>query len=203
MSDDTPSTKQRIVDVTRRQLDARGVANFTIQGVADELGKTKQAVLYWFPSKSALLREALFDAIEAESDVLVAAVERADDAAEAIENFMRDGYAHHRDNISRFRLMYLTAQTERALDDLIQPEMAAERIYPVTSRFYSALEQKLRADPAFPAGVDARNFAVSLHMCVLGHACMRGSMDAVGDDFRQTFEEMIDAMLGVLTRSLR
>lgn len=95
------------------------------------------------------------------------------------------------------------AQAERSLSDLVEPQMAAERVYPVTSRFYSALEAKLTADPSFPADVDARNFAVSLHMNVVGHACMRGAMDAIGDEFRQTFEAMIDAMLGVLTRPLR
>ena len=196
---DQPSTKDLILDVTRRQVDERGLSSLTIQGVADELGITKQAVLYWFPSKGALLRELFLEAIAAESEVLVAAVERAEGAAEAIENFLRDGYAYHRNHIPKFRLTYVLSQVESRVQDLMDPEVAAERVYPVTDRFYTALEKKLAHDPAFPDDVNPRNFAVSLHMTLLGHACVRGSMDAMGDEFRQTFEEMIDAMLGVLT----
>ena len=74
--------------------------------------------------------------------------------------------------------------------------------YPVTSRIYDALEAKFRSDPAFPADVEPRNFAVSLHMALLGHVCGHGLMDAIDDQFKQTFEEMLDAMLGVLTHGL-
>ena len=53
-----------------------------------------------------------------------------------------------------------------------------------------------------PADVDPRNFSVSLHMTLLGHVCVHGLMDAIDDQFKQTFEEMLAAMLGVLTHEL-
>lgn len=202
MTDDQQSTRQRILRVTRELLHDRGLSHLTIQGVADELGLTKQAVLYWFPSKNRLLQELFFEAVEAESNVLTAAVENTEGAAQAMEAFLREGLAYYRENLPRFRLTYLLVQLERSVQELIDPEEAEERLYPVTGRIYGALEEKFRADPRFPDQVDPRDFAVSLHMSLLGHVCMLGVQEATGDSFRQTFEAMIDSMLGVLEHGL-
>lgn len=195
--------RQRVLDVTRERLGSEGLAHLTIQGVADALGVTKQAVLYWFPSRNALLRELFFEGIEAESAVLVAAAERSESAAEAIERFLREGFAHHKRALGTFRLTYLVGQLERSVHDLIDPTMAEERLYPVTSRAYAALEARLEEDPAFPRHVNARTFAVSLHMTLLGHVLMYGLTEATGDSFRQPFEDMLDASLAVLREGLR
>jgi AcrR family transcriptional regulator len=198
---DPPSTRDRILDVTRRQLFENGMSRLTLQSIADEIGVTKQAVLYWFPSKTVLLRELFVEALEAEAAVLTRAVEDSEDAAGAIENFLRRGMAYHREHLPRFRLTYLVAQIDPSISSLTDEDGQA-RIYAATTRLYDSLEAKLAQAPGFPGTVNARNFGVSLHMSLLGHVCLHGSMEALGDSFKQTFDEMLDALAGILRTAL-
>jgi AcrR family transcriptional regulator len=191
------------LNVTRRLVADDGLAQMTIQRVAQELGVTKQAVLYWFPSRNILLQELLFEGVDAESDALVRTVEGVTGAATVVACFVRGSFTYYRSTLPTFRLMYLAGQLERDAKELVDPELAARRLYPVTSKIYDVLQQRFESDPAFPPEVNARNFAVSLHMAVVGHACVCGLMDAVDDDFRQSFDDMLEAFIGVLTAGLR
>lgn len=196
------STDQRILDVARNQVMSRGMARFTLQGVADELDVTKQAVLYWFPKKTLLLQELFFEALETEAEVLTKAVEDASDAVEAVEFFLKRGLQYHKENVPRFRLSYLVAQVDRSVSGLAS-SADQTRVHQATKCLYDSLEQKFRNHPGFPEHVNPRNFAVSLHMSLLGHVCMYGAMEALDDKFKQTFEAMIDATIGVISEGLQ
>ena len=195
------STRIRILEVTRTQLMERGLSRLTVKGVADELGLTKQAVLYWFPTKTLLLQEIFIEALELEAEVLRAAVVEAEDARDAVRCFLEKGLAYHKANLPRFRLSYLVTQVDGKITALVDEE-SSQRIYAATTRLYDALEEAFAAAPGFPAGVNPRNFGVSLHMALLGHACIFGSMEALGDSFKQTFEEMVEALTAVLVRGI-
>ena len=48
-------TSDRILDAALAQFGRRGYEATSLDALAAELGLTKQAILYWFPSKEALL----------------------------------------------------------------------------------------------------------------------------------------------------
>jgi AcrR family transcriptional regulator len=50
-----PRTSDRILDAALAQFGRRGYEATSLDALAAELGLTKQAILYWFPSKEALL----------------------------------------------------------------------------------------------------------------------------------------------------
>ncbi len=50
-----PRTSDRILDAALTQFGRRGYEATSLDALAAELGLTKQAILYWFPSKEALL----------------------------------------------------------------------------------------------------------------------------------------------------
>ena len=67
------STSDRILDAALASFGSRGYEATSLDALAESLGVRKQSILYWFPSKEALL-EALIDRSAAE---LAAALEAA------------------------------------------------------------------------------------------------------------------------------
>ena len=55
----TRPTADRIADVALAAFGTRGFEATSLDAIAGELGMTKQAVLYWFPSKVALLEAVI------------------------------------------------------------------------------------------------------------------------------------------------
>ena len=50
-------TREAILDRAARIISETGAASLTFQTLGETLGVTKQAIIYWFPSKSDLARE--------------------------------------------------------------------------------------------------------------------------------------------------
>ncbi len=71
MSPDEATTADRILDAALVSFGSRGYDASSLDALAEALGLRKQSILYWFPSKEALL-EALIDRSAAE---LAAALE--------------------------------------------------------------------------------------------------------------------------------
>jgi AcrR family transcriptional regulator len=67
-----PTTSERILDAALLQFGTRGYEATSLDAVASDLGIRKQTILYWFPSKEALL-DAVIDRSAAE---LAATLER-------------------------------------------------------------------------------------------------------------------------------
>lgn len=67
-----PTTSERILDAALLQFGTRGYEATSLDAVAADLGIRKQTILYWFPSKEALL-DAVIDCCAAE---LAATLER-------------------------------------------------------------------------------------------------------------------------------
>src|SRR2546421_1782792 len=92
---DGPSTRERVVDVALSSFAARGFEATSLDDVDAELGVTKQTVLYYHPSKDALLGAVIERSVAELAAVLRAAgrrgVERGEPLQEVVDALFRIG----------------------------------------------------------------------------------------------------------------
>ena len=92
---DGPSTRERVVEVALSSFAARGFEATSLDDVAAELGVTKQTVLYYHPSKDALLGAVIERSVAELAAVLREAgrrgVERGDPLQEVVDALFRIG----------------------------------------------------------------------------------------------------------------
>lgn len=104
-------TRQRILDAAVDQFGARGVDAVSLDEIARDVGVRKQTVLYWFPSKDALV-DAVLEAVAAELVVVIDAAVRSapDDPLERIDAVVRAAF---RPAVRRPALLGLVREVSR------------------------------------------------------------------------------------------
>ena len=63
-------TREAILETAARLISETGAASLTFQTLGDTLGVSKQAIIYWFPSKADLTRALVIPALELEADAV-------------------------------------------------------------------------------------------------------------------------------------
>jgi AcrR family transcriptional regulator len=199
-------TREAILATAARIITQTGAASLTFQTLGETLGVTKQAIIYWFPSKSDLARELIVPALELEADAVASAVEGATSARDAIELFLRALVAFHSADLGRFRMIYVAAQFDPETWQVSEVPKFSDRIHVATSRMYGALEAVLQKAPdlADPAG--ARRAAVATHMAGIGALTMLSLADVIDDPLAHPVDKLVDTLvaltLGQLLRQL-
>jgi AcrR family transcriptional regulator len=186
------AAQEQILNVAREIVAEGGPVALSFDAIAKRMGKTKQAVLYWYPTKAALLAALFLPALEAEVAVAEDALIAAEGRGDAIARFVREVAAFHLGDLDRFRMMYLMPQTARGgVREADRPLM--QDIHPITDRLYTALAHHLGG-----ACADARREAVAVHGAVLGLVLMFALADAVNDPLKHAEEGMIAALIASL-----
>lgn len=188
------NTKGQILTIAREILASDGLAALSFDAIARRLGRTKQTVLYWYPTKQALLAALFVPWLEAEADIAAQAVSSAPSRDEAIGAFVRALADYHLGDLDRFRLMYLLPQTIPQGAAQISSGDLLEKVHPVTDRMYGALAGKLGAEP-----VTARREAVAIHAALLGLVLMLGLSDRINDPLKHATSDLVDALIARLT----
>lgn len=197
-------TREAILETATRIISETGAASMTFQTLGETLGVTKQAIIYWFPSKADLTRELIMPALELEADAVVAALRRIKSGRRAIEVFLRTLIAFHLEDLGRFRLIYVSAQFDTQVWQVAGLPQLADTIHMTTSRMYSALEIVLAKAPDVAAPTSARATAVATHMAAIGVLSMLSLADAIHDPMALASDTLIDAMVAVTTgRAIR
>ena len=145
---ETP-TRQRILDAAVDQFGARGVDAVSLDEIARAVGVRKQTVLYWFPSKEALV-DAVLETVAAELIVVIDAAVRSapNDPLERIDAVIR---AVFRPAVRRPALLGLLREVSRL--PAAQADRLRLHVQPLVDRCveYLALEMDKghlrRADP--------------------------------------------------------
>ena len=181
------NTKGQILTIAREILATDGLAALSFDAIARRLGRTKQTVLYWYPTKQMLLAALFVPWLEAEADIAAQAVSSADRFVRALADF-------HLGDLDRFRLMYLLPQTIPQGAAQIPPGDLLEKVHPVTDRMYGALAGKLGAEP-----VAARREAVALHAALLGLVLMLGLSERINDPLKHSASDLVDALIARVT----
>ncbi|OBH61885.1 TetR family transcriptional regulator, partial [Mycobacterium colombiense] len=120
MSRPRSDTRERIQEVARELFLRRGVQRTSLQDIANELGITKPALYYHFPSREDLVRSILVPLID-EGERFVAEHEgrRHNDVRELLEGYFDFHYRHRRD------LVLLLTELSTLIDlDLIDTVLA-------------------------------------------------------------------------------
>jgi len=184
-----PETSARILAAASALMRSGSPSAVTFDAIAAQIGLSKQAVLYWFPNKTALMSAIALPCLRAEADTAIAAARAATTPVQARRGVVLALIGFHLADLPRFRMMYVAPQigtrTAMSVDML-------GRIHPVTDTMYAAIARALGNDP------DARAQAVALHMAALGHILLVGLTDAVGDPMKHPPEALADALARML-----
>ena len=190
-------TGTRILDIARDLLAEGGLGALSFDTIAARLGRSKQAVLYWYPTKPDLLAALFLPWLEEEAALAETAVRDARDGAEAIARFVRALAAFHLADLPRFRAMYLLPQTlARGATDPRERQVL-DRVHAITDRLYSALAAHMGAEPA-----TARQEAFAVHAAVLGLALMQGLAEGLDDPLKHGQDMIIEALIIQLTKTI-
>lgn len=187
-------TDEKILKAAQALLASDGFGAVSFDAIARALGVSKQAVLYWYPSRQELLAAMLGSWLAAEADIAVAAVDGKATPKAAISAFVEAVAAFHLGDLDRFRMMYLAPQTLKTdLQGPLESE-ALDQVHATTNRMYGALADRLGGDPR-----RARQHATSIHSAVLGLALMFGLADRIKDPLKHSQKELVAALVARLT----
>lgn len=186
-------TKEKILEIAREVLRSEGLSAVSFDAIARRLGRSKQAVLYWYPTKHELLAAMFLPWLEAEADVASRSVSEAAGRSQAIDAFVRAIAEFHCDDLDRFRMMYLLPQTLRPSAQDPQNAELLEDVHSVTNRVYDALAAHFEGEP-----FAARREALAIHSAVLGLVLMFGLADSLNDPLKHAATDLIDALIASL-----
>jgi len=183
-----PETRARILRIARDLVRTRGPRGLTFDAVAKRLGKSKQAVLYWFPTKDRLLSETLLPDLAAEAGAARAALQGRHGAG-AVRAFVEAVAAFHLEDLERFRLVYLAPQSGALPVSAEAIQTSAARVPEITAPMYADLAACLEGAP------DARRReAVAIHAAVLGLVLMVALTESVEDPLAHDPADLVDAL---------
>jgi AcrR family transcriptional regulator len=188
-----------ILQAARRISAEGGPRRLTYEAIARRLGVTKQAIIYWFPTKQDLHRELVVPWLEAEADAVIDALAAPRGAGESIGRAVHALVDFHTDDLDRFRQMYFGIQLDPKPEQLMTPEALRTHVHPVTSRLYGVLESALEADSRLQAGRSPRQAAVIVHTSALGLVMMVALASALKDPLKHATHELVGTLVAMLT----
>lgn len=192
-------SREEIVDAARRVLLRNGIAATTLDAVAKEVGLTKAALYYYYPSKDALLFEIVYGAVEAQSRAVHDAVAEAKSGGEALRAIVRETVHSFASRLDDFRLTFLNGQIAGPGAVRLGPEQFA-RIRPLNDLAYAGAAKLLAEEwrqQRGRAGVEPRLMAFLATVSSIGLLTMKGMVESVGDPLLYSDEQLIDGLARV------
>jgi AcrR family transcriptional regulator len=174
----------------------KGIAGTTLEAVAKEVGLTKAALYYYYPSKDALLFEIIYGVVAAQAQAVHDAVAEATDGGEALRAVIRETVRAFSARIDDFRLTYLHAQLAGPGAVNVGAEQLA-RIRPLNDLAYGGASRKLadeRKQRPARARVEPRLMAFLAHVAAVGLLTMKGMVENYGDPLIYSDEQLIEGL---------
>jgi AcrR family transcriptional regulator len=192
-------SREEILDATRRVLLRNGIAATTLDAVAKEVGVSKTALYYYFPSKEALFFELIFGNLQSHATLVHDAVEKANDGAEALAAIVRESVNFYASSLDDFRLAYLHAQVAGQGAIHLDPHQFA-RIRPLNELWFSGAAKKLSDEqikrPA-RAKVEPRLLSFLAYLAGIGLLTMKGMVENMDDPLVYTDAQLIEGFARV------
>jgi AcrR family transcriptional regulator len=187
-------SREEILEAARRVLLRAGVAATTLDAVAREVGVSKTALYYYFPSKDALLFELIFGALETHAKAVHDAVARTKDGADALHALIRESVNVYSPGLEDFRLGFLYGQVAGQGSVHFDAQQFA-RIRPLNDLWLAGAADKLAEDrKAHPsrAKVEPRLMAFLAYLAAIGMLTMKGTVESMDDPLIYSDEQLID-----------
>jgi AcrR family transcriptional regulator len=186
-------TSEKILQVTQELLVSGGLGAVSFDAIGSALGLSKQAILYWYPSRQELLVAMLIEWLKAEAKVAAQSVVGVDTREEAITSFVEAIAKFHLGNLNRFRMMYLAPQTLKSGEQAAPDTNVLQKVHATTDRLYEALSIHLEGDRQC-----ARQHAVAIHSAVLGLVLMFGLADGIHDPLKHSEDDLVASLVARL-----
>ncbi len=197
-------SREEILAAARIVLLQKGVAATTLEAVAKEVGVSKPALYYYFPSKDALLFELIFESYESHARRVHDAVDKANDSAHALSAIMSEtvrSFAHQLDD---FRLAFLHGQVANPGAVHFDAEQFA-RIRPLNDLLFSGASEKLakeRGRQSISGGVEPRLLAFLAYLSAIGFLTMKGMVESMDDPLLYSDDQIIDGFSKVFAAAV-
>jgi AcrR family transcriptional regulator len=189
-------SREEIVDAARRVLLREGIAATTLEAIAGEVGLTKAALYYYYPSKDALLFEVMFDTVEREARALSAGVAQAKNGGEALRAIVRETVAVFGSRLDDFRLAFLHPQVAGPGAVRVGAEEFA-RMRPLNDVAYKDAA-KMLADEWKKghgrAGVEPRLMVFLANVAALGILTLKGLVESLGDPLLYSDDQLVEGL---------
>jgi len=189
-------SREEIVEAARRVLLRNGIAATTLEAVAKEVGLTKAALYYYYPSKDALLFEIMFGAVEAQSRAIHDAVEQVEHGSDALRAIIRETVHTYAARLDDFRLAFLHAQIVSPGTVRIEAQQLA-RLRPLNELAYAGAAKLLAEDWKHERGrarINPRLMAFLANIAAIGLLTFKGLVESVGDPLIYSDEELTEGL---------
>ncbi|MCF4099514.1 TetR/AcrR family transcriptional regulator [Maritalea mediterranea] len=192
-------TRDQIVKEAHKLVRAKGARALTFEAVARQMGVTKQAIIYWFPKKGALIEAMLLPSLEAEALAGQEAATRVETDRNVRQRFAAAIVDFHLSDLERFRTMYLSPQLTPDAFAMVTKggHQVSSKVHAVTAQMYRTLAEALIAE-GFATSDTARRKAFLLHTNVLGLVLMASLSDALNDPLAHDLADLRVTLLAQL-----
>lgn len=173
-----------------------GIAATTLDAVAKEVGLTKAALYYYYPSKDALLFEIMFKNLEMQSRAIHDAVAKATNGGEALGAIVRETVRSFACRLDDFRLTFLHAQVAKP-GSVKVPSRGFEQIRPLNELAYAGTAKLLADDRKKGRGrarVEPRLMAFLAGAAAIGILTMKGMVESVDDPLLYSDDELTEGL---------
>ncbi len=187
-------SRTEILDAARRVLFRSGVAATTLDAVAKEVGVSKTALYYYFPSKDALLFELVFGAIETQAQAVHDAVEQTRDGGEALGAIVRETVNSFAPRLDDFRLAFLHGQVAGP-GAVHWDEQQFARIRPFNDLCFAGAAKKLAEETRKRPGralVEPRLMAFLAYLAAVGLLTMKGMVESLEDPLAYSDDQLVE-----------
>jgi AcrR family transcriptional regulator len=192
-------SREEIIEAARRVVLRDGVAKTTLEAVAEEVGLTKAALYYYYPSKDALLFEVVFRILEGQSRAVHDGVAQAKSGGQALGAIVRETVKTFAPRMDDFRLAYLFGQMSEP-SDLDAGAGQLERIRPLNELAFGGAAKRLAEEWKTERGrarVDPRMMAFLANLAAIGLLTMKGAVERFDDPLLYSDEQLIEGFARV------
>lgn len=192
-------SREEILEAARRVLLRNGIAATTLDAVAKEVGVSKTALYYYYPSKDALFFELVFGALQSQAQAVHHAVEEARDGADALRAIVRESVHAFASRLDDFRLAFLHGQVAgQGAVHFDQQQFA--RIRPLNELWFAGAAMKLSEDRRKRPGraqVEPRLMAFLAYLAAIGLLTMKGMVESVEDPLLYSDDQLVEGFARV------
>ncbi len=192
-------SREEILTAARCVLLRNGIAATTLDAVAREVGVSKTALYYYFPSKDALFFELVFANLQSQAQAVYDAVEKSKSGGEALGAIVDESVKVFASRVDDFRLAYLQAQVAGQGAVHFDPQQFA-RIRPLNELFLAGATKKLRDEQKKRPGrakVEPRLMAFLAYLASIGLLTMKGMVEGLDDPLVYSDAQLVEGFARV------